>query len=178
MFRFLLRFFHQFLLPEFFHLIFLPRQTKDTPFLSFCRTSCFFHSRLSRSFLSSSRNWKPTPSFLFSFEIQKPTFLVFFNILQLGSDIKLNYSTKFEIESYIKSNKNNRRIVQRSLLCIKIVYVIFLHTQREKERRKKVDRISVAVFTVVYDVEERWVDGRKKDRERERERNVVLRTPL
>lgn len=178
MFRFLLRFFHQFLLPEFFHLIFLPRQTKDTPFLSFCRTSCFFHSRLSRSFLSSSRNWKPTPSFLPSFEIQKPTFLVFFNILQLGSDIKLNHSTKFEIESYIKSNKNNRRIVQRSLsfLYQNRIRNFPSHTKRERERRKKVDRISVAVFTVVYDVEERWVDGRKKDRERER--NVVLRTPL
>lgn len=52
---------------------------------------------------------------------------------------------------------------------------VFLYTQRDRERerekerrgeRKKVDRISVAVFTVVYDVEERWVDGRKKERNR------------
>ena len=170
MFRFLLRFFHQFLLPEFFHLIFLPRQTKDTPFLSFCRTSCFFHSRLSRSFLSSSRNWKPTPSFLFSFEIQKPTFLVFSNILQLGSDIKLNYSTKFEIESYIKSNKNNRRIVQRSLLCIKIVYVIFLHTQREKEREKKKGRSNFRRCVYSGLRRGRAMGGRKEERQRERER--------
>lgn len=45
-----------------------------------------------------------------------------------------------------------------------------IEKEREKERRrgerKKVDRISVAVFTVVYDVEERWVDGRKKERNR------------
>lgn len=90
MFRFLLRFLHKLSLPEFFHLIFFSRRT-DTPFPSFCQRSCFFHSRLSRSFLSSSRNWKLErapfpflPPLFLSFEIQKPTFLLFSNISQLS----------------------------------------------------------------------------------------------
>lgn len=178
MFRFLLRFFHQFLLPEFFHLIFLPRQTKDTPFLSFCRTSCFFHSRLSRSFFSSSRNWKPTPSFLPSFEIQKPTFLVFFNILQLGSDIKLNYSTKFEIESYIKSNKNNRRIVQRSLsfLYQNRIRNFPSHTKREREKKKGRSNFRRCVYSGLR--RGRAMGGRKEERQREREKRCVAHTVI